>query len=185
MQKFISRFIASTIVLAATTAFADDFSSTITDGSTITAQRGSACGGTTDVYNVALPAGCSGTIDPGTGAITITSCTFAPSNQLAGFTVTLSANSGSGSYDGTTLTLVPDINVNVMDNPPTGLSCDSDSAISPTLSGAVGTSGTITFSGSTPGPHFPSSATCPAFVAGALNCTLETVTAASLNVTIP
>lgn len=185
MKKFVSLSIASLIVLTAGIAFADDFSSTIVDGSTITALRGDACGGSSDVYNVQLPAGCSGTIDPDTGNITVTNCTFAPSTEVPGFIVTLSSSSGVGNYDGTNLTLTPDINVNVTDNPPSGLSCDSGTPISATLSGVVVGSGTISFSGSIAGPTFPASPTCPAFIAGTLNCLLQTVTGATFNLTIP
>jgi len=184
-KKFVSPYIASLIVLTAGIAFADDFSSTIVDGSTITAMRGDVCGGTSDVYNVQLPASCSGTIDPDTGDITVTNCTFAPSTDVPGFIVTLSSNSGTGNYDGTNLMLTPDINVNVTDNPPSGLSCDSATPISATLSGVVVDSGTISFSGSIAGPTFPATPTCPPFIAGTLNCLLQTVTAASFNLTIP
>ncbi len=186
MTKLLSLSIASLIVLTAGIAFADDFSSTITDGSTITAMRDTGCGGTTDTYNVQLPAGCSGTIDPLTGNITITSCTFAPSTDVMGFIINLSASSGSGNYDGTNLTLAPDININVTDNPPSSISCDSASPISPSLSGTVtGGSGTISFSGSLAGPTFPVTGTCPAPVSGALACILNTITGATLNLTIP
>jgi hypothetical protein len=186
MTKLLSLSVASLIVLTAGIAFADPFSSTITSGSTITALRGAACGGTADNYDVTLPAGCTGTIDPVSGDIVVSSCTFAPSTQVPGFIITLSASSGSGNYDGTTLALTPDINVNVTDNPPSAVNCDSASPISPPLSGTVtGGSGSISFSGSVSGPSFPTSATCPPVIAGTLNCLLDTVTGATLNLTIP
>ncbi len=190
MKKFVSLSVASLIVLTTGIAFADPFSSTITSGSTITALE---CGGTSDNYDVALPAGCTGDIDPATGNITVTNCTFAPASVTVGVPaiVTLSANSGSGNWDLTTLALTPDINVNVTSDPPGSFSCDSDPTmpISAPLSGAVAgpppTAGTISFSGSVPGPTFPITGTCPPVVAGTLNCFLNTVTAATLNITIP
>lgn len=187
MNKLLSLWVASLVIFTTGIAFAGSpFSSTITAGSTITAQRGDACGGSTDTYNVQIPAGCSGTIDA-SGNITITSCTFTPSHQLTGFVVTLSSSSGSGTFDGTNLSLAPDINVNVTDDPPSGLSCDSSSPVSPPLSGTVDSSGTgtISFSGSVSGPTFSPSATCPPTVAGALNCVLNTVVGSTLNITIP
>ncbi len=186
MTKLLSLSIASLIVLTAGIAFADPFSATITAGSTITAME---CGGPSDTYNVQLPASCSGDFDPVTGNITIASCTFAPSTDVPGFIITLSAISGSGNWDQTTLTLAPDININVTDNPPMSISCDSASPISPPLSGAVmgppPTAGTISFSGSLAGPTFPVTGTCPPIVAGTLNCLLNTITGATLNLTIP
>lgn len=185
-MRNLVRCIASLAILTSAVSFADDFSTTITDNSSITATRGSACGGTTDSYAVQLPASCAGTIDPGTGNITITSCTFSPSSQLTGFVITLSSSSGSGNYDGTNLTLTPNINVNVTDDPPSGLSCDSSSPISDTLSGTVTDgSGTVESSGSVSGPTFGVTATCPATAAGTLNCVLQTVTDVTLNLTIP
>jgi hypothetical protein len=187
MKNFVNVAIAFTIVLTSAVAFADPFSTTIQAGSTITGVEGDPCGGSTDVYNVALPASCMGDIDTSTGNITISSCTFSPSTDVPGFIITLSANSGSGNYDGTTLSVTPDINVNVTDNPAMFINCDSATPISAPLSGPVDpvSGGTISFSGSIPGPTFVASGTCPALVAGALNCRLQTVTAASLNVTIP
>jgi hypothetical protein len=187
MNKLLSLGVASLVILSTGIAFAGmPFGTTITSGSTITAQRGAICGGSTDTYNVALPAGCSGTIDAG-GNITVTNCTFAGSHELTGFVVTLSSTSGSGTFDGTNLALTPDINVNVTDDPPSGLSCDSSSPVSPPLMGTVDATGAgnISFSGSVSGPTFASSATCPATLAGTLNCLLQTVTGASLNITIP
>jgi len=144
------------------------------------------CGGSTDTYNVQLPASCSGTLNE-FGIIDISNCTFAPSHQLTGFVVTLSANSGAGGFDGTNLSLTPDINVNVTDDPPSGLSCDSSSPVSAPLAGTVNPdgTGTISFSGSIPGPTFSASATCPDLAAATLNCVLQTVTAATFNITIP
>ncbi len=187
MKKFVSLSVASLIVLTTGIAFADPFSSTITSGSTITALE---CGGTSDNYDVALPAGCTGDIDPATGNITVTNCTFAPASVTVGVPaiVTLSANSGSGNWDLTTLALTPDINVNVTSDPPGGFSCDS-APTSPPLSGPVTgpppTAGTISFLGSVAGPTFLVTPTCPPVVAGTLNCVLNTVTGATLNLTIP
>lgn len=187
MNKLLSLGVASLVILSTGIAFAGmPFGTTITDGSTITAQRGSICGGSTDTYDVALPAGCSGTIDA-SGNITVTNCTFAGSHELTGFVITLSSTSGSGTFDGTNLSLTPDINVNVTDDPPSGLSCDSSSPVSPPLSGTVDATGTgsISFSGSISGPTFSMSATCPALAVATLNCVLQTVTGATLNITIP
>lgn len=186
MNKSVNFGVSCLAILTTGVAFADDFSTTFTGGSSITAQRGAGCGGSTDTYAVQLPSGCSGTIDPDTGNITITNCSFSPSSQLEGFLITLSSNSGSGNYDGTNMTLTPDINVNVTDNPPSGLSCDSATPISATLSGTVtGGSGTISFSGSISGPTFSVTPTCPPSAAATLNCVLQTVTGATFNLTIP
>jgi hypothetical protein len=187
MNKLPSLCVASLVIFTTGISFAGmPFGTTITSGSTITAQRDAPCGGSTDTYDVALPAGCFGAIDV-FGNVTIGTCFFAGSHELTGFVVTLSSNSGSGTFDGTNLALTPDINVNVTDDPPSGLSCDSSSPVSPPLAGTVDATGTgtISFSGSIPGPTFSPSATCPPAVAGALNCVLNTVTGSTLNITIP
>ena len=187
MNKLLSLCVASLVIFTTGIAFAGmPFGTTITSGSTITAQRDAPCGGSTDTYDVALPAGCSGTLG-GDGTVTITNCTFAGSHELTGFVVTLSSNSGSGYFDQINLALTPDINVNVTDDPPSGLSCNSSSPVSPPLSGTVDATGTgtISFSGSVSGPTFSPSASCPPAVAGALNCVLNMVTGATLNITIP
>ncbi len=187
MKKLVSFSIASLMVLTARIASADDFSMTITDGSTITALRGALCGGGVNVFNIPFPASCSGAIDPGTGQITITNCTFPPNTQDPNAIVTLSAMSGSGTYDGTNLTLTPDINVNITDNPPTFTSCDSAGPTSVPLSGVVtGGSGTISFGpGSIPGPTYAVTDTCPADIAVFLACTADTITNETVNLTIP
>lgn len=187
MKRLVSFSIASLMVLTARTVSADDFSMTITDGSTITVLRGAACDGTSTVFVIPLPASCSGTIDPGTGDVSITNCTFAPSTAEPGSIITLSAMSGSGNYDGTNLTLTADINVNITDNPPTGLSCDTAMPVSVPLSGVVtGGSGTISFGpGTIPGPTYAVTDTCPSDIAFSLHCTSETITNETLNVTIP
>jgi len=186
MKKLVRLSIASLLLLTPGFAFADDFGMTITDGSSITVLRGADCDGTSQVFDIQLPANCSGSIDRDTGDITITSCTFAPSTEEPGAIITLSAMSGSGNYDGTNLTLTPNIDVNITDNPPTGLSCDSEAPISLTLSGDVtGGSGTISFSGSIPGPTYAVTATCPDDIAAFLHCTAETITDETINLTIP
>lgn len=186
MKKLVSFSIASLMVLTARIASADDFSMTITDGSSITVLRGVDCDGTSQVFHIPLPAGCSGAIDPETGDITITNCSFASSTEEPGAIITLSAMSGSGNYDGANLTLTPNIDVNITDNPPTGLSCDSEAPTSLTLSGDVtGGSGSISFSGSIPGPTYAVTATCPDDIAAFLHCTAETITDETINLTIP
>jgi hypothetical protein len=185
MKKLVRFSVASLMVLTGRIASAGGFSMTITDGSSITAQQGSDCGGGTATLDTVLPAGCSGAIDPNTGDITISSCTFTPSTQLPGAIITLSAMSGSGNYDGTNLTLTPDINVNITDNPPTFISCDSATPITVPLSGVVVGSGTISFSGSIPGAIYAVTDTCPAAIALMLNCDDETITDVTFNLTIP
>src|SRR5215831_2253454 len=137
MTKFVSLSIACGIIFTAAIAFADPFSTTIQDGSSITAMRDTACGGSTDVYPVSLPASCMGDIDTTTGNITISSCMFSPSSAVSGFLITLSASSGSGNYDGATLSVAPDINVNVTDDPPMFVNCDSTTPVTVNLSGPV------------------------------------------------
>jgi hypothetical protein len=187
MKKFVGFSIASLMVLTARIASADDFSMTITDGSTITALRGALCGGGVNVFNIPLPSSCSGAIDPGTGTITIQSCTFAPNTEDPNAIVTLSATSGSGSYDGTNLTLTPDINVHITDNPPTFVSCDSAGPTSVPLSGVVTDgSGTISFGpDSIPGPTYAVTDTCPENIAVFLACTADRITDETVNLTIP
>src|SRR5215475_249435 len=137
MKKLVRFSIASLMVFTGRIASAGGFSMTMTDGSTITVLQGAECGGSSAVFDIVLPASCSGAIDPDTGDITITSCNFAPSTEQPGAIITLSAMSGSGNFDGTNLTLTPNIDVNIIDNPPTGLSCNSEAPISLTLSGEV------------------------------------------------
>ena len=185
MKKLVSFAIASLTVLTARIVSAGDFSLTITEGSTISVLQGTDCGGMSDVFNIVLPAGCSGAIDPDTGDITITSCTFAPSMQEPGAIITLSAMSGSGNYDGTNLTLTPDINVNITDNPPAVVSCDTAMPVSFPLSGVVEGSGTISFSGSITGPIYAVTDTCPFDIAFLLHCNAETITDVTFNLTIP
>jgi len=186
MKKLVRFSVASLMVLTGRIASAGGFSMTITDGSSLTVLRGAECDGTTQVFDIPIPANCSGSIDPDTGDITITSCTFAPSTEQPGAIITLSAMSGSGNFDGTNLTLTPNIDVNIIDDPPTGLSCDSEAPISLTLSGEVTDgSGTISFSGSIPGPTYAMTVTCPADIAAFLHCTAETITDETINLTIP
>ena len=187
MKRLVNFSIASLMVLTARIASADDFSMTITDGSTITALRGALCGVGVNIFNIPLPSGCSGAIDPNTGAITITSCTFAPNTEDPNAIITLSATSGSGTYDGTNLTLTPDINVHITDNPPTFYSCDSAGPVSVPLSGVVTDgSGTISFGpDSIPGPTYSVTNTCPADIAVFLACTADTITNETVNLTIP
>jgi len=187
MKKLVRLTIASVVVLTARIASADDFSMTITDGSTITALRGAACGGDINLFHIPLPSSCSGAIDPDSGAITIANCTFAPNTEDPNAIITLSATSGSGSYDGTNLTLTPDINVHITDNPPSFLACDTAGPVSVPLSGVVTDgSGSISFGpDSFPGPIYAVTDTCPDFVAAALACTAETITNETINLTIP
>ena len=71
------------------------------------------------------------------------------------------------------------------DNPPTGLSCDTETPVSIPLSGVVEGSGTILFSGSIPGPTCAVTGTCPADIALMLNCDAEMITDVTFNLTIP
>lgn len=185
MKQLVHFSIGFLIILTTGFALADPFSATITDGSSIAALQGDACGGMSNVLDIVLPAGCSGEIDPDTGDIAITSCTFAPSTQKPNAIITLSAMSGSGNYDGTNLTVTPNIDVNITDDPPTFISCDSATPISATLTGVVMGSGTISFSGRIPGATFAVSDTCPADIALFLNCQDETITDMTFNLTIP